>query len=363
MGKKLAIAFACALGSGGASAQIAGTGSAAVTSSSVNLFGIVDTAIAWGEGSLTHVTRMVSGASSSSRLGVRGVEDLGGHLAASFWLEAGLNSDDGTGVAGNTNNLASGNTPTGPVTFNRRSTVSLLGDWGEVRVGRDFTSLYRNRDQTDPFNTNGVGGMLPHVATIGGVTATRASNMVMYILPQQFMHGFFGEAEYYLGEQTDSSAGNGWQARFGYAAKRWGVAAAYARTNNLQTLTTGDFRSWNVGATYDFGAARLSAGYFKDRVQALPSLTGKGFIVGAVVPVGPDQIKASYSQYGTDAPGAPKAKKAAIGYIHNLSKRTSLYATYAHLTNNDASALGLNGASTAPGDSSNGIDLGLKHVF
>ena len=33
---------------------------------------------------------------NTSRLGFRGVEDLGGGLKAGFWLETGLNSDTGT---------------------------------------------------------------------------------------------------------------------------------------------------------------------------------------------------------------------------------------------------------------------------
>ena len=57
---------------------------------------------------------LTNSAYNSSRLGFRGTEDLGGGLRASFWLEAGINTDDGYRRG-----------PNGGLQFNRRSTVSL----------------------------------------------------------------------------------------------------------------------------------------------------------------------------------------------------------------------------------------------
>ncbi|HSV79995.1 MAG TPA: porin [Ramlibacter sp.] len=354
------IGLACA---GGGFAQVAGVGAAPVTGSSLTMFGVVDTAVAWGHGSLTHLTRVVSGGLNSSRLGFRSVENLGGGLGAGFWLESGVNSDDGSGGASNTNNLASGATVAGGLTFGRRSTVSLISEWGELRLGRDQTSIFRNRDQTDPFGTNGVGTMQPQVGTIAGVTATRASNMVIYLLPAQRLGGFFGEAEYYLGEQPSGSAGDGWQARLGYATKVWGLAGAYGRTNGEQTATTGNVKSWNVGAHWDFGVARLTGGYFEDKVERTAPLKGTGWLVGAVIPIGTNLFRLAYSTYGTDAAGDPKTKKVALGYVHNLSKRTALYASYAHVNNSGPATTSLNGSTTDPGRNSDGVDLGLRHSF
>ena len=70
----------------------------------------------------------------SSRLGFRGVEDLGGGMRAEFWLEAGVANDSGAGSATNSNNqavtgLASAGTQ--GLTFNRKSTVGLVGSMGE----------------------------------------------------------------------------------------------------------------------------------------------------------------------------------------------------------------------------------------
>jgi len=126
------------------------------------------------------------GRNESSRLGFRGVEDIGGGLGAAFWFEAGVNYDNGTGANTTTSNTAYGdriafNQTTSPVvptatlnarqglTFNRASVVSLLGkSFGEVRIGRDYNPAFWNYTVFDPFGTVGVGSALN---VIGGPLA------------------------------------------------------------------------------------------------------------------------------------------------------------------------------------------------
>ncbi len=64
--------------------------------SSVTLFGIVDVGIRnVKNGSNPDLWTQSTDGLNSSRLGFRGVEDLGGGLSAGFWLEAGLAADCG----------------------------------------------------------------------------------------------------------------------------------------------------------------------------------------------------------------------------------------------------------------------------
>src|ERR1700761_382453 len=142
--KKSLVALAALAVAGVASAQ-----------SSVTLFGVVDASITgfrvqsqtpFGVTVTKNQNTLSNSGENSSRLGFRGTEDLGGGLAASFWLEAGLNNNDGTGAATG-----------GGLDFNRRSTVSLSGAFGEVRLGRDYTPTFWNDTVFDPFGTNGVG--------------------------------------------------------------------------------------------------------------------------------------------------------------------------------------------------------------
>ena len=75
-------------------------------------------------GSAESNVRVQSGSSNTSRFGLCGKEDLGGILSAGFHFEAGVGVDSGE---------------TDAKLFGRRSTVCLLGGFGEIRLGRDCT--------------------------------------------------------------------------------------------------------------------------------------------------------------------------------------------------------------------------------
>ena len=77
---------------------VAALSGAACAQSSVTIYGIVDLGVthstARGPGG-THATQVTSGNLSSSRVGFRGVEELGRGLSAAFVLEAHALADDG----------------------------------------------------------------------------------------------------------------------------------------------------------------------------------------------------------------------------------------------------------------------------
>jgi predicted porin len=334
--------------------------------SSVTLFGVLDATLAYGQGEGGDKIQLTNSGTSSSRLGIRGSEDLGGGLSASFWLEAGINNDDGQGAATNSNNQASGagagvNGRQG-LTFNRRSTVSLAGSWGELRLGRDYTGHYRNRTDMDPFGTLGVGNSQANVGTLGGQTSTRASNAIGYFLPSG-LGGFLGQAQVYFGENLGGTPteddGSGYSLRLAYAAGGLLVSGAFA----TQQFAAGDIVSTNLGAIYDFKMVKLMGAVYRDKTESAVSFSGEGYIVGGIVPVGSGEFKLAFSRYGSDAGLEPETKKLALGYVHNLSKRTALYATYARVTNSGGATTALNGSVTGPNQDSSGFDLGLRHSF
>jgi hypothetical protein len=49
--------------------------------------------------------------------------------------------------------------------------------------------------------------------------------------------------------------------------------------------------------------------------------------------------------------------------VHNLSKRTALYTTFARTSNSGGAAQALNGAVTAANAKSTGYDFGIRHSF
>lgn len=341
---------------GGASAQ-----------SAVTIFGVVDASYSYGSGSTSNKTQLNSGSNTSSRVGFRGTEDLGGGMSASFWLEGQFNTDNGTGVATNTNNQTNGGAIAGigggqGFTFGRRSTVSLHAPWGEIRMGRDFTSHYLNRSLADVFAVVGVGASQPHVGTLGGTVATRASNMIGYYLPRS-VGPVYGQAQIYYGENNsgaaNSSDGKGYSVRLGYNQGPVNVSAAYGNTK----YAAGDIKSTSIAALYDAGVVKLFSAYLRDANAAPANFTGKGYTLGAIAPIGKHELKLSLSKYGRDTGLKPETKKTSLGYVHNLSKRTALYATYARVTNSGGATTALNGAVTAANSSSSGYDLGIRHTF
>jgi predicted porin len=391
--KKSLIALAVLAAAGAASAQ-----------SSVTLFGVVDATLAYGRASGpggASKTQLTHSGYNSSRIGFRGTEDLGGGMSASFWLEGTVQNDDGTaGQRIPTGNQAAVSPAAdgGGLVFNRRSTVSLSGGWGEVRIGRDYTPSFGNLTFFDPFGTNGVGTTL----TLGGPATglasaagtfvpagsrnvlVRASNSIDYFLPAN-LGGFYGQAMYYLGENVQNGAatekdGTGFGTRLGYAAGPFNVAFAWERTKYARTpgagatLTTaaipatGNYTTWNIGGQWDFGMAKLMGQYVRDKRDSTVEAEGRGWLIGGLIPVGAGEIRLSWSEYKMDnGPGAdPKARQLALGYVHNLSKRTALYATVARVRNSNGAAYALNNSTFGTGvvnASSTGYDLGIRHTF
>jgi len=376
---------------------------AAFAQTNVTLFGIVDAAVAVGNGSLTDKTRLHNSGFNSSRFGVQGVEDLGGGLRAGFWLEAGVNNDDGTGQASQNDNqlanpsvmpsstAAAGSAAQAAVattknpaingrnqglTFNRRSVVSLGGNWGQVNAGRDYTPHFWNHTAFDPFGTNGVGTSIVMGGRKGGETSVRASNSIAYA----YGYGFNGakvfgtgglniDVMYFMGENSSGSAnsddGRGTSARIGYAGKNWNVAVGTGKTDyaigqTLAAAPAGDISTTNVGGNYNLGVANVMALWNEDDVNGTKQV---GMLIGATAPVGQGLIRASYSTTEVDATGGASSKQLALGYVHNLSKRTQVYATYARVTNDNGATYALNGATTAANQSSSGMDFGIKHNF
>ena len=323
--------------------------------STVTMFGVVDAAYASGSGSVSNKTQLKNSGYNSSRFGVRGTEDLGGGLSASFHLEAGVNNDDGTASASNTNNQAvtAANAGTQGLTFNRRSTVSLTGGFGELRLGRDYTPQFWTETAFDPFGTNGVGTNIAF--NKGGLTGVRASNSIGYLSPS--FSGVKVWVQTYMGENasTAAKAGDGNAVRFSY--DQGPLSLAFATSSTTIAAGTKNETS-NIGGSYDLGVAKLMAQSNKTKVTGAADIDG--YVVGATAPMGAGTVRFSLSE--TDKAGV-KSNLTAIGYVYGLSKRTDLYATYASVKNKGGATAALNGAATGANQSSTGYDFGVKHSF
>lgn len=88
--------------------------------------------------------------------------------------------------------------------------------------------------------------------------------------------------------------------------------------------------------------------------------------------MGPGLVRASFNRYEYTAAGAAKLKadQFAVGYVYSLSKRTSVYGTYAYLNNKDynngqnavISTLSAGGTLKDSGKQQ-GFQVGVSHSF
>lgn len=326
-------------------------------------------------GDLGSMNSVVSGANTTSKLVIRGQEDLGGGLSAGFFLDGTILADSGAA-----------NSPF----WDRRATVGLTHQrYGEMRMGRDWVPTQLVWNSMDPFATLGIAGANTFRSVYGsralgqafGSNAAGASqnptlrvaNAVEYILPGG-LGGFNGALIATAGEGGSAGAGQtkGDGFRLGWAQGAWQLGASQFTVRNAAADERFTDRVWGVG--YDAGFARFS---LAQRRWAYGSDTTVNSLFGVSVPMGAGQLKLSVlraDQTGaTDALSANDATLLGVGYVYALSKRTALYAHAARLSNQGGASFAIaggpatSGVATAAnyfgGQRSTGFELGMRQDF
>jgi predicted porin len=282
--------------------------SAAMAQSSVTVYGRVDLSVGsqkeLDKGSQTKLFNGGDGGLTTSRLGFRGVEDLGGGLKAGFKLEHRLNADDGT---------------TQDPLWKGESTVSLSGGFGEVKLGRSSTIYDEVRGVAYSSNVfdsaftpaaNGVWGS-------GGDYSSRFNNKITYALPN--LGGVYGGIEYALDEDPATDA-NMVGAKVGYKGGPLNLALGIQQEKGKEN----DYLMF--AGSYDLGALSLSAGY-NTRSGNAKNGDDNELTVGVNVPMGNVNLSAGFATSKTEVAGKTSAKSSGMGFgaSYALSKRTKLY--------------------------------------
>ena len=336
----------------------------ALAQSSVTLSGIADAAARSvsneGRGS---IKSLVSGANSTSRLVIRGSEDLGGGLSASFHLEHGIALDTGN--------------PTGGF-WDRRSTVSLASkSAGELRLGRDFVPSYVGWSRFDPFSYVGVAGSNNLVSAtpqgpIRGAfgtnpnTTVRASNAIQYLLPGG-LGGFEGHALVAAAEGSGAADNKTLGARVGWTGGPVSVSLAHTVSENGATVA-GKFKDTAVGGTWNFGQARVNLACRKFEQG---SAEQTNLMLSGLASFGVHDFKASWvkadmaGRVGAVVTDANDAQLIGLGYVYRLSKRSALYTSASRISNDGAATFVVPGgpAGIAGGRTSTGYEFGMRHSF
>lgn len=325
--------------------------SAALAQSTVTLYGVVDASVESVKGD-DSVTRVSSGNHTSSRFGVRGVEDIGGGLKGKFVLESPVNVDTGAAGSG--------------VFWDRQAWLGLQGGFGEIRLGRTDTSI---GDITG--NTALLGGQayddLRIVETFGARSYRRTDNSITYLLPT-LVTGLSAQVQYGTGEENpDNDEGKHYGLSVQYAQGAFGAGLGYIYAKDGADE---DVKNKGVLAyvSYNFGPAKLTGYVNRDsKTGAAEDLRVYGVRVD--IPVSDTfKAQASVSKSKDIYFGArgddEDATIVALKGTYSLSKRTAVYGLFTHVSNGDDSNRAVASATLAErGKNSRGLALGVVHAF
>jgi predicted porin len=301
--------------------------------SSVSVYGLLDASVGQFQnaGGLK-VKRLDSGNLSTSYIGFKGREDLGGGLAATFALESFLLLDSG----------GASRVPGVDVFWARNANVGLTGGFGTLKLGRQGPPLFVS---TLIFNAFGDSfGYSPSIRQYYNspygtplVGDSGWNNAVGYSTP-----GFGGASANFLvaaGEGSATAKGPNYGANVLYFGGPFAFTVAAQKVEAQGVLGRGiaafpGFKSqtaYQAGGSYNLGFAKLFAQYGKITTDATADVTTKILNVSASIPVGPGAINVAFgnSKLSTQGSSAsPKSTMLTAGYLYSLSKRTDLYAIY-----------------------------------
>ncbi|MGJ7487615.1 porin [Variovorax sp. LT2P21] len=330
--------------------------------STVTLSGLADAFIGSIRmaGAPGRVDQVGSGGLTTSWFGMRGVEDLGGGLSATFVLASFMRID--TGESGRFN---------GDPFFTRDANVGLSGSLGSLRLGRAAAPNFIPTILTNPFgDTSAFSPLVLHANVNNAAWLHRTTpsdtgwgNQMLYTTPR--FGGLTATLQYQFGEQL-STTGNDGKKNVGlsvlYFNGPWSATAYYERdqvSNSgtsapLTTVVAGmavpeTKKDWMVGGSYDPGFAKFFVTYGGAKTE-VADYDARTTSLGVSVPVGAGAILAAIARTKVEGAYDGSRTTGSVGYDYFLSKRTDLYAVLMQDRITDRSH-------------GNSVGLGMRHRF
>jgi predicted porin len=341
----------------------------AQNSGPVQIYGVVDAGVVAESGCRDGCprTKLSPGVESGSRLGITGREPLGGETAAVFTLEAGIENDTGRSEEGRL--------------FGRQAYVGLDNRrLGRLTLGRQYNLQYEAlADVADPFHA----GLAGASTNLMGYTQKRYDNAVKYSTPT--LRGLTASAIYSFGESAFSTSRNrAYGASIGFGGDVFNLRVAYQRKNNLieaQGATQPvDLSARNalIAANMNLGIGTVYAAFGTNRgvgsspwdpsnpygALVLSSFSHKSndYLAGISVPHGNLTYMLSFIHKDDRTLANMDADQLALGMTYAFSKRSALYAAYAHIKNRNGAPYTVGNASER-GRGTNAINIGFRHAF
>jgi predicted porin len=341
--------------------------------SSVTLFGVLDAGLLYTNKTVDSATGQNAGRQFSlinsglqpSHFGLEGQEDLGGGLAAKFRLESGIDLANG-GFDNSNGGL-----------FGRQAWVSLIGNYGEVKVGLQPAPFIDAIYDSDARSFAQFGSMV-NVAAASSINGFFTSNAITYESPKVF--GFTGKVMMVLGGVAgDFKAGREYSASLKYEFGGLLLNAAFMNEPISTDATidsnpfTAPLSARTFGISYNFPVMTVKASFtnynapevFNNGIRSGgdDNLYGMGFdyhVLPAILDVSSDvyYVKDQHES-------SSHALEASLAAEYYLSRRTTLYAQVGIANNQGTENLGLSldGAFTGVRGTTTGMDVGILHKF
>lgn len=374
--------------------------------SNVNVYGVANVSYDVVNTKNTAGTGVSTGkvSSNTSRIGLKGSEDLGDGLSAVWQVESLINIDNagsatnagaaGVGVVPGTTTAAGnpGNTIGSRNTFAGLSSATM----GTVIMGRHDTPYNISTRKLDVFTD----GLADNRSLMGGTQGRNAvasfdgrqPDVIAYISPA--MGGFTGAIAYLnLAESANVSTlskASAWSLAGMYSQDAFYGSLAY-EVHDVATGTLaapiGMLPAGFVAATAGKeSAVKLGFGYTQDAIAVgfayektsdnlgaagANALGHSAYYLSGKYSFGNDAIKAAYTKVGNaGAAVATGVSQFSLGYDHSLSKRTTVYALYTTLKSDANANFGLSGNGTGGANTATGLgsapsamSFGMKHTF
>ncbi|MCB1858431.1 MAG: porin [Gammaproteobacteria bacterium] len=301
---------------------------------------------------------------NTTRVGIKGSEDLGNGLKAIFQAEWAFSSSEGGSTADGLRN--------------RLAYAGLSGGFGTAAIGRQWTPYYGAVDKTDIFNK---------AADVYYLGTYRTGNAVAYVTPN--FNGFQGKAALVLDEGNTAkdnidhfqltaeynngpiSVGVGYLKSYGATVQTAAVPAGFEidQTTGLIVATPAvaassvdveDTTTWGIGASYNFGMFKLIAQYedseTPDVFDVTDSMDWRSWAVAGEGYFGNHTLRAMFGNLDYDY---DDDNSWAVGYQYNFSKRTRAYLEYS----DRAGVSRDNNAGTITVGESDVLTMGFRHDF
>jgi predicted porin len=306
--KKTLIALAVLAASSASMAQVTlyGVADVAVGASektnaaSGSNFGLANTSFqALANGSLTN---------GNSRFGLKGTEDLGGGLTASFNFESSINIATGA------------NQGSGSLLFSRNAWVQLAGGFGSIKAGRQLNPTFLSVATWELTGTANYSVAMNQfgVDASGGV---RDNAEITYSTPNM---GGFSLSAGFVPEGNNAFAASPNKGKYDlsatYAAGPLAASVAYNKIDTGQEATT-------LGGAYNFGMFTVAGSWNQVKKGNGDKIT-EGFTLGASLPLGQWTLTADLAQDTISRAASSTDTDWLLEAKYALSKRTFVYGAF-----------------------------------